>query len=403
MARAKAKVNPKVVLVDVSCVLHVGDKAPHSRNWSITDANGKVFKTGGISAVINTMRRVDYDVNRDIFVFCFDRHSFRKSVASSLGIPYKSKRDKMPAHLAVGSDLLYEWLPKMGFNAIALDGLESDDVIYSITTYARKSGIEVDIISTDRDLAVCIDEGTRLVSPNSKVPTVTFENYRYTIGASKGHTIPYNSVVLYKAICGDESDEIPSIAKQPYAIFRNIVNKLEDAGFDMATLSDHEVLAKLINTFESPAREKALDNLELLKMQQLDSSQVPMKMLQLNKEAVLEFATIIGSKNLAKKFGMEITQYPDYVMKSRLELTRKVAEKSDSSTYNQTSSNEVEPTNAIQAVKDIAEEERLYANVEQEFITEHVKAIVDSTDIKDGSQELNTDNHSSTISTDALE
>lgn len=391
MARKKAtQVNPKIVLVDVNTLLHVGDKAPHSKNWSVSDVNGNKFRTGGLTAVLNVIRRADYDINRDIFVFCFDRRTFRKQRAHSMGVDYKGGREKMSPSLVVQSDLLFEWLPKMGFNAIGLDGLEADDIIYSIVHHSKEYGIGVDIISTDRDLTVNINENIRLVSPNSKVSSVDFSNFEYTIGQAKGHTIPYNTILLYKSICGDDSDKIPSIVRQPYAMYRKIINKLRDIKYDLPSLSDPEKVKDILMELDEEVRDKALNNLELITPFLLPNDQVPMKRLEINLDAILQFSAIVGSKLFAKKFGLDISNiystntantyqsngtdypsekrevtanYPELVMKTRLELTKKVGELSSSSDYGKSMEEDVKTSDALQAITDIEDEEKYYKNV----------------------------------------
>lgn len=391
MARKKSThVNPKIVLVDVNTLLHVGDKAPHSKNWSVSDVNGVKFRTGGLTAVLNVIRRADYDINRDIFVFCFDRKTFRKERAYSMGVDYKGGREKMSPSLIVQSDLLFEWLPKMGFNTIGLDGLEADDIIYSIVQHSKEYGIEVDIISTDRDLTVNINENIRLVSPNSKVSSVDFSNYEYTIGQSKGHTIPYNTILLYKSICGDDSDKIPAIVRQPYAMYRKIINRLREIDFDLPSLSDPERVKEILMELDEAVRDKALNNLELITPFLLPDDQVPMKRLEIDLDAILQFSAVVGSKMFAKKFGLDLSNlystnteityqengtdfpsekrtvtinYPEFVMRTRLELTKKVGELSDSSDYGKGMEEDVKTSDALQAINDIENEEKYYKNV----------------------------------------
>lgn len=321
----------QVIIVDVNNLLYIGNH--RFANYSVTDIAGNKIKTGGMYMIMNLLRRVIYSPTEDLWFFCFDRQSFRKQLSYELGVNYKTGRDKMPAHLKVQSDELYKWLPQMGYNALAVDGLESDDLINSLYHHTKTMDTKFHILSTDRDLAVNVSEKCDLISSNSKVASVTMDNYEHTID-KRGRTVYYNSILFFKVICGDDSDSIPPITKESYSLYKRLCNKLIEIGFDLSTLSDPLVVEDLISRFEGDLRVRAESNWQLIKPFILPVEQLPVKNLQINREKIYEFCAIFGMKSIARKFGMELTEYPEHMMKYRLELYNKIVELDNNQSLN---------------------------------------------------------------------
>lgn len=307
---------PVVNLVDVNNLLHIGNH--RFGNYSVSDVAGNNIKTGGMYMVLNLLRRKIYHHTGNIWVFCFDRKSFRREVGMSLGIDYKTGRSKMPSHLMIQSEELFNWLPKIGYNTIGIDGLEADDIINSIVHLLKDQPVKINILSTDRDLSFNVSDKCNLVSSNLKVPTVTKENYESTVG-NKGHHVYYNSILLYKVICGDSSDGIPPIAKESYAIYKTACNRLKEMNFDLSTLSNFETMEEVLEIFNGELKEKALSNWQLIKPFIMEEN-INLKPQSINEDALYEFCSIFGMKSIAKKFEIDMTNFHENVTKYRLDL-----------------------------------------------------------------------------------
>lgn len=319
----------RVNLVDVMSVLHVGDNI--HKNFSISDAGGGKFLTGGMFSLLELLRRVKFGGLDDLWIFCFDRQSFRKELALSMGINYKAGRNQGQdkSHLYVQSDELYYWLDKIGFNVMAVDGLEADDLIASYATMLKSyENIYVNIISSDRDLAVFVNERCSIVSPNSKVPNVTTANYFTTVG-KKGHTVAYNTILLYKALCGDSSDKIPSACQEAYAVYKKVIATLTEQNIDLSRLNTEETVSAVLDLYlPEEVRRRAKENLALVKPHLLPIESLPLKPQEINFEIFKEFCSIFSMGNLARKFNIQMENFHESVYKYRLGLQKKLAQKS---------------------------------------------------------------------------
>src|SRR5687767_10111256 len=83
--------------------------------------------------------------------------------------PYKSERKPRP-------DLLKEQWPHLvplaeafGFTNVRIEGYEADDVIASMTKRAREQGIEVMVVSGDRDVYQLVEDGVRVMTTSRGV------------------------------------------------------------------------------------------------------------------------------------------------------------------------------------------------------------------------------------------
>ncbi len=50
------------------------------------------------------------------------------------------------------------WIEKMGFATLSKDGYEADDIVASVAEVAKSKGIEVVVVSFDKDLHQIIDK-----------------------------------------------------------------------------------------------------------------------------------------------------------------------------------------------------------------------------------------------------
>lgn len=109
-------------------------------------------------------------------------------------------------------DELLLWLPKFGIFTSQAKGYEADDLIaawvnYLPTLYSTHPMMQDQkllIVSGDKDMYQLVDNGVDVVDPMAKT-LVTLDNFERVTG------VPKESYLLYKALVGDESDNIPGI------------------------------------------------------------------------------------------------------------------------------------------------------------------------------------------------
>ncbi|MFI5364620.1 MAG: DNA polymerase I [Candidatus Binatia bacterium] len=76
--------------------------------------------------------------------------------------PYKANRPAMPDDLAAQFPLVHETVAAFALHALSIPGVEADDVIGTVATRMAGQGVEVVIITGDKDLMQLVDDHVRL-------------------------------------------------------------------------------------------------------------------------------------------------------------------------------------------------------------------------------------------------
>ncbi len=121
---------------------------------------------------------------------------------------YKAQRRPRP-------DLLQEQWPQLqplveafGYTNVKVPGFEADDVIATLTRQAREQGIEVMVVTGDRDMFQLIEPGVRVMATSrgiteTKIYDAEAVLERYGIGPQK--------IPDFYGLKGDTSDNIPGV------------------------------------------------------------------------------------------------------------------------------------------------------------------------------------------------
>ncbi len=121
---------------------------------------------------------------------------------------YKAQRKSRP-------DLLREQWPNLmplvdafGYTNVRVEGYEADDVIASLTRQAREQGIEVMVVTGDRDAYQLVGEGVRVMSTSRGIT----ETKIYDVAAvEERYGVPPELITDMMGLRGDTSDNIPGV------------------------------------------------------------------------------------------------------------------------------------------------------------------------------------------------
>jgi DNA polymerase I len=117
---------------------------------------------------------------------------------------YKANRGETPPELLPQFEQCERIVDALGLARFKENNFEADDIIATLATQARAAGVEVTILSGDKDLAQLVDEGTRVLDPS--------RSKRFTVRTvPKLFGVNPDQMVDYLAMCGDSSDNIPGI------------------------------------------------------------------------------------------------------------------------------------------------------------------------------------------------
>ncbi len=118
---------------------------------------------------------------------------------------YKANRKGMPDDLAVQLPILKDLLRQMGIAVVEKEGYEADDII---GTMARRYEGPTYIVTGDRDSFQLIDDSTKVIMTKRGI-TETTEFDRTELKAQ--YNLSPGEVIVYKALAGDSSDNIPGV------------------------------------------------------------------------------------------------------------------------------------------------------------------------------------------------
>lgn len=165
-------------------------------------ANSKGFPTNAIYGFTNMMLKVLREQNPHLVAVVFDAPgaTFRHEAFAD----YKANRPAMPEDLRLQIPYIKEITRALGLPILEKEGYEADDLIGTIAKKWSKEGIEVVIISGDKDLM-------QLISPQiSMYDPMKDKHYREEeVTAYFG--VPPEKVTDVMGLCGDNSDNIPGV------------------------------------------------------------------------------------------------------------------------------------------------------------------------------------------------
>lgn len=194
----------KIVLID-------GHSIVHRAFYGMPDLTNSLGEhTGAVFGFLNILFRLLDEEKPDYLIVAFDEHAptFRHKVFSE----YKGTRKPMPDELRSQIPLLQEVLDAMKIVRISRPGIEADDILGTIAKKSAKEGLDVTLVSGDRDLLQIADEHILIRIPKSRNGQTTIENY-YPEDVKREFGVNPTQFIELKALMGDSSDNIPGVPK----------------------------------------------------------------------------------------------------------------------------------------------------------------------------------------------
>ncbi|HMM29014.1 MAG TPA: DNA polymerase I [Aggregatilineaceae bacterium] len=145
------------------------------------------------------------DKNPDYLAVSFDQGLTGRD---ALYDEYKGTRDKMPNELRVQLDRIRELVQAFNIPILELEGYEADDVIGSVSPQAEAQGVDVMIITGDRDLLQLLTDHTQVQLPGKTLGDAkVYDLARFR----EEYGLEPRQLPELKGLMGDASDNIPGI------------------------------------------------------------------------------------------------------------------------------------------------------------------------------------------------
>ena len=172
----------------------------------LTNAEG--LHTNAIHGFLNIFFNAYAKTKPDYIIVAFDLP--QKTFRHEMYEPYKGTRKGMPEELHEQVPVLKEVLQSMQIKTAELPGFEADDILGTYAKKAEAEGLEVVVLSGDRDLLQLASDRIMIAIPKTKSGGTEIERYFAEDVKARYQVTPAEFIDL-KALMGDSSDNIPGI------------------------------------------------------------------------------------------------------------------------------------------------------------------------------------------------
>ncbi|WP_030450237.1 DNA polymerase I [Herbidospora cretacea] len=198
----KTEETPRLLLLDGHSLAYRAFYALKDANLMTTDGQHTEAVYGFLSMLTNIMR----DETPTHLVVCFDRSepTFRHEAFAD----YKANRSETPEDFRGQMLLIHELLDTLKVPHLSLAGFEADDLIATLATRAAGEGMDVLIVTGDRDALQLVDARVTVLMTRRGISDMT----RFTPEAVvEKYGLTPNQYPDFAALRGDPSDNLPSI------------------------------------------------------------------------------------------------------------------------------------------------------------------------------------------------
>ena len=246
------------------------------------------------------------DLNPDYIAVSFDLKA--KTARHKLYDGYKANRHGMPDELAEQMPVIKDILRAMNIDIVEKEGYEGDDILGTLSKYGEKQGLEVIILSGDRDTFQLASDNITIRIPRTKQGKTEVDDYdRKKVLEEYG--VEPKSLIEVKGLQGDTSDNIPGVPGIGPKTAINLVKKY-------GTIENlYEQIEKGTDDLKGKQKEAIVNNKELAlisrKLGEIDTN-VPLddtlevlKVEEWDKEKVLELFKVCNFKKYIERFSLE--------------------------------------------------------------------------------------------------
>lgn len=263
--------------------------------------NSEGLHTNAVFGFLNIMFKIIDSKQPDYMAVAFDVHqpTFRHEMFKD----YKGTRKPMMEELMEQVPVIKELLQKMNITTVELPGYEADDVIGTLSKEGEKAGMEVDVISGDRDLLQLASDHITICIPKTKKGQTTVEEYN-TEGVKELYKVTPKEFIDVKALMGDSSDNIPGVPgigeKGATAIISQF-GSIENAYDHADEISNTRNRNALLNNYEMAQMSKTLATINIQSPVEVTPKQC--KLEDIYTEDALEMIKRLEFKSMIQRFG----------------------------------------------------------------------------------------------------
>ena len=204
-----ARIRMEAELMSEKIVLIDGHSILNRAFYGVPDlTNSEGLHTNAVYGFLNIMFKILDEEQPEYLTVTFDVHAptFRHKMYAD----YKGTRKPMAEELRQQVPVIKEVLQAMDIEIIEKEGLEADDLLGTISHLCEEKGMDVSIISGDRDTLQLATEHVKIRIPKTKQGRTEVEDYN-AADVKECYGVTPKEFIDVKALMGDASDNIPGV------------------------------------------------------------------------------------------------------------------------------------------------------------------------------------------------
>ncbi|MBA3901137.1 MAG: hypothetical protein H0X62_13180, partial [Bacteroidetes bacterium] len=233
--------NKNIFILDVFPLIYRAHFAMINQSFR----NSKGLNTAAILGFYNYLFQIIFQERPAYIAAAFDSRSLHRSIAFKA---YKENRDSIPEDVLNALDYVRAVIDALHIKTIEAYGYEADDVIGTIAMQAVQKGLQVYIVSPDKDFAQLVSEHIFLYRPPYK--GLNFEVLDRK-GVIEKYGVKPEQIPDFLALKGDSADNIPGLPKigdktalkllsAHHTLEEVLKHKDEQKGAILNSLTEHE-------------------------------------------------------------------------------------------------------------------------------------------------------------------
>ena len=289
----------KLVLVDGNSILNrafygiMGNKMLTTKDGTPTNA---------VYGFLAILFKILDDIKPEYLVVAFDKKGPTKRHKMYDG--YKANRKGMPDELACQMPIIKDILRAMNIDIVEKEGYEGDDILGTLSVFGEEQGLDVTILSGDRDTFQLATDKVTIRIPRTKMGKTEEEDFNRE-KVKEVYGIEPKQLIEVKGLQGDTSDNIPGVPGigektalkliQEYSSIENLYSEIEKGQAPdvkgktrerIIENKDLAILSKELGTIDvnSPIEE----NLEEFKLEEWNNEEVLKLFKELNFNRYIE-------------------------------------------------------------------------------------------------------------------
>ncbi len=180
-----------------------------------------------------------------------------KGVRDDIYSEYKAHREEMPEELRPQIAVVKQVIEAFGIPAIGQEGWEADDVLATLAKQGRERGLEVVLVTNDKD-------ARQLLTPTTRMYNVRKDSYFDADALLADWGVRPDQVVDFQSLVGDAVDNVPGV---PQIGPKTATNLLQQFGtLDEVLKRSDEVTAKKVRENLKTFADQALLSRQLVRL-----------------------------------------------------------------------------------------------------------------------------------------